>query len=140
MDPRKNVGNIVKALEKFYNTRTGSMDVKARPVLIIGCEDTFHNPLNIDYEILPFSEICSFKPDINYDIHIDSNTIKLYNLTKQCYLRSHKTSWIHSKNIRLESPICNLYEIDYELFQKILELNNQWNYTRTCTYIEGFGN
>lgn len=139
MDPQNLIGKICTSLEKYYDVASGRIRIKGRPVLIIGCEENAGSPMNIDYELLPFSSIENANPDPTYDILIDQHTYAKYGLDKECYLRTHKITWNHVKHLRIESFYCDLKQTDPDLFNKALYLNNQWVSTRTnknLIYIE----
>lgn len=135
LDPVQNIGKICKSLEKYFDVRAGRIKVKSRPVLIIGCEEEFDSPHNIDYELLPISKIQNFEPDSYFDIYLDEQKIQNLGLHNTSYIRSHKTMWNHSRNMRIESPIGDLKDIYPELFEEILIKNHEWVTKRTNKHI-----
>src|SRR5690625_907657 len=135
-DPEENVGNICLSLEKFYNVRTGRLEVKSRPVLIIGYEDNNDTYLNMDYELLPISKIGNFDPHPKYDFELKQDDIKKLGLNYLSYIRSHKTTWNNCKHMRVESPISNMKEIFPNLFDEIIHKNHEWVLNRTNKIIK----
>jgi hypothetical protein len=65
LDPKENIGKICLSLEKYFDTIKKQICVKSRPVLIIGCEEEYSSPQDIDYELLPISRINNFNPNKN---------------------------------------------------------------------------
>ncbi|PJH91885.1 hypothetical protein [Bacillus sp. SN1] len=135
-DPINNIGKIFTSLEKYYDTRARKIKVKARPVLVIGFEDDCPNPMSIDYEILPISTLKQRLPHPKHDIHIDSGLKNKLGLNEECYIRTHKTSWSNVKNMRIESPVGNLKNEEYELFKETVMLNREWVVDRTNYRLE----
>lgn len=131
----ENIGKICVSLEKFFNTETKKLEVKKRPVLIIGHEREYNSPFNVDYELLPLSKIENTTPDEYYDIQLDYEKIKTLNLNYLSYIRSHKTTWNHCKHLRIEEPISDLKKTYPELFEEILEKNLEWVQKRTLSYL-----
>lgn len=131
LEPRENVGKICISLEKYFDVNTNRIRVKPRPMLIIGFEEVYNSPYDIDYELLPISKINSFEPDQNYDIYLDENKIQQLGLNYLSYIRSHKTTWNHCRHMRIDSPIGDLKSTYPDLFEKIMLKNHQWVQNRT---------
>lgn len=125
-DPKKNVGKIFKSLEKYFDPGAGRIKVKSRPVLVIGYERNATSYLNIDYETLPISSLGNFEPDPDFDILLSQQIQSKLGLTKTSYIRTHKTSWNHCKNMTIDAEIGDLKKEFPALFDKILELNGKW--------------
>ena len=125
-DPIENIGKICKSLEKFFDTRTGKISVKSRPVLVIGCEDSYHSPVDVDYEILPISRLQNIIPDEEYDIFLKDGTYEKFGLKNPCYIRTHKVSWNHAKHMKIEDPIGDMKEVNPKMFNLILQKNLDW--------------
>ncbi len=118
-------------MEKYFDVRTGKMKVKSRPVLIVGYEPDYTSHTDIDYEVLPISTLKNRRPSKDYDYLIDEELRQKLNLNEICYVRSHKTSWSHVKNMDVYKPIGNLIENDFMLFNEILNKNKEWVSLRT---------
>lgn len=130
-DPQSNIGKICKSLEKYYDVGAGRMRVKSRPVLIIGCEQNYSSPTNVDYEILPISKIDSFDPDEEFDLLLDEEDIQELGLHQVSYIRTHKTTWNHCKHMKVEDPIGDLKSAFPEKFEEIMLKNHEWVISRT---------
>jgi len=130
-DPGENVGKICLSFEKYHNARTGKLDVKSRPVLIIGYEDNNDTYINMDYEILPISKIGNFDPHPEYDFELNQDDIKNLGLDYLSYIRSHKTTWSNCKHMRVESPLSDMKSIYPYLFNEIVRKNHEWVLNRT---------
>ncbi|MDQ0412741.1 hypothetical protein [Mesobacillus stamsii] len=131
LNPYDNVGKVCKSLEKYFDTRTGRIKVKSRPVLIIGFEDTYDNPIKIDYEVLPISSLANINPDPNFDFYLNEDTYNLIGLDRPSYIRSHKTSWTNVKNMRIDEMLGDLKQALPATFNSIIELNREWVNKRT---------
>ncbi|MGO0058672.1 hypothetical protein ACTID9_01165 [Brevibacillus fluminis] len=129
--PKDNVGKIVSLLEKFFDAQAGRMSVKRRPALIIGYETNFRSIHDVDYELLPISSLSNTMPDPTYDYFVDDQLYQQLSLTQPSYIRTHKITWSHVKNLRIENPICDLININHNIFNSILQLNEQWVTRRT---------
>ncbi|MCM3616663.1 hypothetical protein M3936_03610 [Sutcliffiella horikoshii] len=134
-EPKDVVGKICKCLTKYYNVRKRAMDVKSRPVLIIGYEDSYTSKMNIDYEYIPLSRVGASDPHEIYDELIDGDLRLNLNLSSDSYLRTHKTSWEHVKQLIVDQPIGDLKVVNPELFDKILKKNEQWVVARTGRHL-----
>lgn len=124
--PEDSIGRICKSLEKYFDTRTGRIRVKSRPVLIIGCEDDYDSPMNVDYELLPISTMKNQDPNSIYDLYLNDEICTCLGLKEACYIRTHKTTWNHVKHMDVQRPIGDLKSEYPELFIKVLNLNSQW--------------
>ena len=135
MDPRDNLGKICKCLEKYFNARTGKMEVKSRPVLVIGFEDTYDSPFKVDYEILHISTLKNIAHDPTYDMLLETDHISTLGLNSTSYVRTHKTSWSNVKSMLLDKPIGDL-KLSYPgLYNEYLALNQKWVNARTIDSI-----
>ncbi|WP_200416430.1 hypothetical protein [Virgibacillus salexigens] len=133
-DPEQNVGKIYRAYVKYFDTKDRRMKTKSRPVLIVGFEDDYDSPMNIDYEVLSFSSMKRRKPNPIYDVSLDGKYEK-FGLNESCYIRTNKIEWIHVKHMEIEDPIGELRSIDPELFETALKLNEQWVVRRTRNHL-----
>jgi hypothetical protein len=124
--PEEKIGKICKSLEKYFDPKAGRIRVKSRPALIIGCEDDYVSPMNVDYEILPISTMKNRTPNPTYDEFLGDNKYDRLGLSEACYIRTHKTTWNHVRHMETQNPIGDLKAFNSELFTKILNLNNQW--------------
>jgi len=79
------IGKIYTSMTEFFDSKTNSTRIKARPVLIL--TDTRNN----DYTVLPISTI-TIKTNIDtyYDIKIDPISYPKLKLKKISYVRTHK--------------------------------------------------
>lgn len=107
------------------------MEVKSRPVLVIGFENTYDSPFKIDYEVLPISTMNNVTPDPDFDKMLESEQIFNLGLDRTSYVRTHKTSWSNVKNMKLEEPIGDLKLVYPSLFNEFLSLNQKWVNART---------
>ncbi|WP_225971525.1 type II toxin-antitoxin system PemK/MazF family toxin [Fusobacterium pseudoperiodonticum] len=110
------IGKIYTSMTEFFDSKTNSTRIKARPVLIL--TDTRNN----DYTVLPISTI-TIKTNIDtyYDIKIDPISYPKLKLKKISYVRTHKRTSIHQASIDRSNIIGDL-KIDYEeLFLEILK-------------------
>lgn len=129
-DPNTNIGMICKSMEKYYDPSERKMKVKSRPMLIVGCEPDYTSIMDVDYELLPISTMKNKRPTENYDHLLDGELYSRLGLNEISYIRTHKTTWNHVKNMVINSPIGNLKEEDPELFNAILEMNEKWVLSR----------
>lgn len=84
------IGKVYLSQVDFYDVRIKAMGRKARPVLIIG------GPYENDYIVLPISTI-SRRETLNphYDLLISPQERMALNLTRECFIRTHKQMTIH---------------------------------------------
>lgn len=88
------IGKIYNVLLPFFNIRTGQMDFKARPALILS------DARNNDYTILPLSTISKKENvDSEYDIKLNPSICASLGLWKECYIRTHKQTVAHRSEI-----------------------------------------
>ncbi|ASB87377.1 MULTISPECIES: hypothetical protein [Bacillus] len=130
-NPEEKIGKVCTSLEKYFDARAGKVRVKRRPVLIIGHEDDYESPTNIDFEILPISTMKKMKPHEKYDIPLEADLYKNVGLNEKSYIRAHKTTWNHIKHMGIEKPIGDLKDVDNEIFRKAVLLNETWVTSRT---------
>jgi hypothetical protein len=133
LSPQDVIGKICKSLEKYYDPSIGRIQVKSRPVLVIGYEDDYSSIMDLDFELLPISKISNKTPHPTYDYPIDETLRKKLRLNNKCYIRTHKTSWNHVKHMDIINPIGDLKKEDPDLFNYIIKLNEQWVKNRTAT-------
>lgn len=129
-DPKGNIGKICKSMEKYYDIVEKKMKVKSRPALIIGCEPDYASPMNIDYELLPISTLKNITPNKTYDFLLEGELHTKLGLTQICYIRTHKITWNHVKNMIIDEPLGSLADVDPSLFNDILGLNKNWVLSR----------
>lgn len=122
--PRDFVGKIVKVKFSYYNNKTGRMDVKARPFLVIRNEaDSFP----CDFNGLPVSSVSyTHNLDHHYDLKIALCAYPDTNLTRPVsYIRIHKIQTFHSSEVdRL--PISSLKDAYPDLYAEITALFDQF--------------
>lgn len=133
LDPKQNLGKIVCSLEKYFDVRSNKIKVKARPVLIIGYEPNYSSVFQVDYELLPISRISNSIPDPTYDYPIEGQLVAEFGLTSKSYIRTHKTTWNHVRNITIDQPIYDMRTNRPQLYNEILRLNEQWVINRTAS-------
>lgn len=129
--PKDNVGKIVTSLEKYFDAQAGRIRVKRRPALIIGYETTYRSQYDVDYELLPIASLTNTTPDPTYDYFIDAQLYQQLGLRQPSYIRSHKITWSHVKNLTIENPLCDLLTKYHQIFNDIIRLNEQWVIRRT---------
>lgn len=120
------IGKAYVSTFPFYDSRTRKMSFKSRPVLIVGKADSD------DYIVLPISRVTNTANlDSNYDLMLDPIKVPMMNLKQCSYVRTHKQSVIHAKELTKEIvDFKNVYEDIYleiiskmEEFQKALVLD-----------------
>lgn len=84
------IGKVYLSQVDFYDVRIKAMGRKARPVLIVG------GPYENDYIVLPISTI-SRRENLNphYDLPISPQERMTLNLTRECFIRTHKQMTVH---------------------------------------------
>lgn len=91
------IGKAYVSTFPFYDNKTGLMSFKNRPVLIVGRAD------NSDYVVLPISRVTNQNNlDSYYDVPIDTADVPLMNLKQKSYIRTHKQSVIHVRELTKE--------------------------------------
>lgn len=94
------------------------MSFKKRPVLIIGQSDS------LEYVVLPISRITIKKNiDSYYDVRITPEDMPLIGLTDVSYIRTHKQSVVHLKNLSKEviDFRCEYEDIYIDVISKVEE-------------------
>lgn len=117
MSPKDYIGRLVVARLHFYDSKMQRMNVKARPVLVIGVES---NSFPCDLTVLPVSKI-SHSQNIHdvYDVPLLAEDCVLLKLTHTpSYVRTHKQSYVHSTDIRA-TIISNLKDLLPEKYEEI---------------------
>lgn len=132
--PKNKIGVVCLSLERYFDTRERKIKVKSRPVVIIGCEhDDAARVLDVDYELLPISNIKNATPDQDYDYPISIELKEKLGITGSGgYIRTHKTSWNHVKHMKFDPTLNNMKMVEPEIFNKILSLNEKWVTTRNA--------
>ena len=114
------IGEIRWIITPFFNTKTGKMDFKQRPALILAQAD------GGDYTALPISSISrkeNRSPE--YDIEIDPAQYPLLHLSTVSYVRTHKQTVVHTAEI---SNCVGNVKNDYgDLYLLILEKREQFS-------------
>lgn len=88
------IGKAYISVFQFYDNKVQKMSFKNRPVLIIGKADSN------DYVILPISKVTNKNNiDSYYDISIEDKDVPLMKLTQKSYIRTHKQSVVHEKEL-----------------------------------------
>lgn len=114
------IGKVCISITPFFDMRTGKKSFKQRPVLVIG------GPRNDDYTVLPVSSVSRKKNlDPQYDKEVEPAMYPKLNLTKQCYVRTHKQTTIHKAD--LVKTIADMKQDYEELYLEILSLLEQFN-------------
>lgn len=118
------VGHIKSSRIPYYDNKTNSIKFKSRPVLILKAEKESGSS---DFTVLPISSV-NFKKNVNqkFDVEVTKETYPLLNLTKElCYIRCGKIMTINKKDLAVNS-ICDLKNIDPELWQHITNLTKEY--------------
>lgn len=114
-------GKLVTLTTPYYNVRTGLMDFKSRPALVIGEADAG------DYVVLPVSRVSDRRRiSPRYDMEIIPSNFPQLNLKSISYVRTHKQFTTHKNSIhKVIADFRGLYEDKYieiisqvEAFQK----------------------
>jgi hypothetical protein len=124
--PENHIGLLCVAIEKYFDVNTGQVSAKRRPVLIIGYDNCETNPMKVDYEVLWISKLSKGPINDTYDFEISGDLQNKIKLDHSSYIRSHRISWINRRQLRIESPISNLKELDPDLLWEIIESNYEW--------------
>lgn len=110
------IGKICSVRFQFFDSKAGRLRFKLRPALIIGVE---RDILPCDLTILPISKIShqhNIHPDFDHPLtHSDHNALGLRD--DPSYVRTHKISTAHSKDLSFDSvnsSLVELYPEDYE--------------------------
>lgn len=108
----------------YYDSSTGSIQFKARPVLILKAEKESGFS---DFTVLPISSI-SFKNNIdqNFDVEVTKEMYPLLQLTKDvCYIRCGKFMTIDNRNLGVQ-VISNLKDSYPDLWEHIISLAKEY--------------
>ena len=113
-------GEIRWTITPFFNAKSGKMDLKRRPALILAQADEG------DYIVLPISRI-SRRENRNseYDILIEPEDYPLLNLSAVSFVRTHKQTVIHEKEIA--EIMGNIRENYEDLYLLILEKREKFS-------------
>ena len=91
------IGKAYVSVFQFYDNKAKKMSFKRRPVLIVGKADSN------DCVILPISRITNPNNiDNDYDVPIEIADVPLMNLTQKSYIRTHKQSVVHARELTKE--------------------------------------
>lgn len=120
--PQELINKIVYTSFPFFDIHSKKKKYKSRPVLIIGAEK---NKFECDLTMLPISTVSNKEHlDSNFDINI--GLIECPNLTSitqdECYVRTHKQSTVHSKDIITSKKYDDL-QLKYS--EKIVEIKEK---------------
>lgn len=118
------VGTIRSSRMPYYDSSTGSIQFKARPVLILKAEKESGFS---DFTVLPISSI-SFKNNIdqNFDVEVTKEMYPLLQLTKDvCYIRCGKFMTIDNRNLGVQ-VISNLKDSYPDLWEHIISLAKEY--------------
>lgn len=127
--PKDYINKIVKSRFPYYDSQTQKKKFKVRPMLIIGSErDTFQT----DFTAFPISSV-SNKDNLNNDFDINIGCQCCPNLRHitydHCYVRVHKPTTIHSKDILRETVMDDIHKIYPNKYEEINEAWLQFNKT-----------
>lgn len=129
LDPSQRVGKIYIGLFHYFDAVKKEMDVKKRPLLIVGFETQGDSPLNVDYEVMVISTMSNTTPTL-YDIPLMEEKRSTVGLNSDSYLRTHKINWIHARNLRIERSVGDLKYHYYDDFQQAVLKNEEWVFSR----------
>jgi len=123
------IGEIRKILLPFYDIKMHRMSVKSRPALVIAKAD------KEDYVVLPVSRVTRQENrDPVYDIPVDPQAFPLLGLTACSYVRTHKQTIAHIREI---SDKIGDMKTDYEeLYLSILQKREEFSAEITRQAIE----
>ena len=109
------IGKIFWSVFPFYDSKSSRNAFKKRPVLVIS------GPRNNDYTVLPISSVTKKQNlDSDYDFELDIQKYPLLNLAKNCYLRTHKQTIVHTAS--LTTMICDLKTVYPDLYFEVIAL------------------
>jgi hypothetical protein len=128
--PENHIGLLCVAIEKYYDVSKGQVSAKRRPVLIIGYDNCETDPMRVDYEVLWISKLSNGPINDTYDFEISGEMQNRLKLDYKSYIRSHRISWINRRQLRIETPISNLKDLEPDLFKEIIDSNYKWVLTR----------
>lgn len=119
------IGKIYSSIFPYYDIHTNTKSFKKRPVLIIS------DSRNNDFTVLPISTVSKKENlDSEYDFKICPADYPQLNLQKVSYIRVHKQTTVHKKELGQE---ISDFKAEYEeAFLEVLILLEQFN-----RYIQG---
>lgn len=114
------IGKIYSSIFPYYDIRMNKKSFKKRPVLIIS------ESRNNDFTVLPISTVSRKENlDSEYDFKICPEDYPKLNLQKVSYIRVHKQTTVHKKELSQE---ISDFKAEYEeAFREILILLGQFN-------------
>ncbi len=88
------IGKVYLSAVDFYDIKTRTTKRKIRPVLIVA------GPQENDYIVLPISTI-TMRNNLNayYDLLISPPKRAVLNLSRECFIRTHKQLPVHSASL-----------------------------------------
>lgn len=118
------IGKIYTAEIEYYDTRAGSYSRKYRPVLIISM------PLGLDndFTVLPVSTISrADMRDAKFDYFIEHSKYSKLTFSKDCYIRTHKQTQVHRKDLNANRCIGDLKNDYPNVFLDIMSKREEYN-------------
>ncbi|QUM67822.1 hypothetical protein [Staphylococcus delphini] len=115
--PQDYTGKIVSIKLPYYDTKKSQISYKARPGLIIGCENS---QFPCDFTYLPISKMTyeSRRHSI-YDYELNAHHCKALNLHHNpSFIRCHKVSTIYCNQVN-RIIISDLAEMNPEIYKEI---------------------
>lgn len=110
------IGRACNSRFQYFNVKTGKLDFKLRPVLIIGAE---RDILPCDLTVLPISKVSNpinLDPKYDYALTLpDHQSLRLKYYPS--YVRTHKVSTISSRDLNFNSLDCSIkndFPTDYQ--------------------------
>lgn len=110
----------------YYNVRTGRMEFKYRPMLIIGAE---RPTLPCDLTVLPVSKISHSRHiHAEFDYKLSKAEFEKCNLTYDpSYIRTHKIATISSSDLSTNKPSVDFAREYPEKYEEIAELYQKFS-------------
>lgn len=120
--PQELINKIVYTSFPYFDIHSKKKKYKSRPVLIIGAEK---KKFECDLTMLPISSVSKKEHlNSNFDINIGLKECPDFKCITQdeCYVRTHKQSTVHSKDIITSKKFDDL-EVEYS--EKIVEIKEK---------------
>lgn len=127
--PQELINKIVYTSFPYFDIHSKKKKYKSRPVLIIGAEK---KKFECDLTMLPISSVSKKEHlNSNFDINIGLKECPdLKCITQdECYVRTHKQSTVHSKDIITSKKFDDLEVVYSEKIVEIKEKSQEFNRT-----------
>lgn len=126
------IGRYCFSTFAYFNPKTTKYEYKKRPILVIGVEKEF---LPCDITVLPISKISNVHNiDDTYDYKLTRKDFPKCSLGYDpSYVRTHKITTIHSKDLSVNGIECQFdeeYPSEYEGIKKLVKQFTETLFTK----------